>query len=701
MKHIILSADIAGKKLTLETGKLARQATASVLVTYGETTILATLVMAKNPREGADFLPLKIDFDEKFYASGKIKGSRFIKREGRPADEAVLVARAIDRTLRPLFPKGFYNEMQIILTVFSYDGENKADMVAGIAACAVLGASEAPIAGIAALGRVAQVGDQLISYPTKTQLKEANLDIIVGSIEDRVIMLEAGIQEVPEERVFEAIEFQMVENQKVSAVIADLVQQLNITRMQFTPSTYDTELYTRVLEYVKQPMERIYENVDKMERQMIVDEIKQETLDYFQTQYEADEWHTKEHEISELFEKAMKSIIRSEILLHERRVGGRSLDEVRPLHIEAGVFPRVHGSALFQRGETQGISVVTLGAGSDALLLDSMEGEETRTYMHHYNFPPFSVGDISTRRATGNREIGHGALAERALLPVIPSQDEFPYTIRVVTEILESNGSSSMASACGSTLALMDAGVPIKRPVSGIAMGLMVDQETGNYKVLTDLQDIEDFGGDMDFKVTGTRLGVTAIQVDMKVQGISFAIVRDALEKARAGRLFIMDAMLEVIAAPRSDLKSTAPRIESVRIHPDQIRDVIGKGGETINKIIAETGVSIDIQDDGRVDIFSSDAEGMRKAVEWVKNLTRKIEIGEVIDAKVVRIVEFGAFVSFPNGVDALCHISELAHRRVAKVEEVVKLGDVLKVKVLNIDNQGRYSVSHKATLEQ
>ena len=700
MAHVSVSAELGGKSLTLETGKLARQAN-SVLATYGGTTILATVVVASEPREGMDFLPLKVDFDEKFYASGKIKGSRFLKREGRAAEEATLVARGIDRTMRPLFPKGFYNEVQVILTVLSFDGDNKADMVAAAAASAVLAISEAPFSDIVAMARVGRVNNEFVYNPTNQQLAEGDMNIIVGSIEDRVMMIEAHMSEVPEEEIFSAVEFCMNESKKLITAIEDLVSQAGKEKIVFVPSECNKELLSEIGEYIKEPMEFIYGKIDKMTRQTYVKDLKKKAVAHFTEGLDEALASEKEKEISSLYEKAVKEVIRENILKHERRVGGRNLDEIRPIYIEAGILPVVHGSGLFQRGETQGLTITTLGSASEGQLIDSMEGEETKHYMHHYNFPPFSVGDISTRRFTGNREIGHGFLAERALLPVLPSQEEFPYTIRLVTEILESNGSSSMAAACGSTLALMDAGVPIKRPVSGIAMGLITDKETGVYKVLTDLQDIEDYGGDMDFKVTGSEKGVTAIQVDMKIKGLSFDIVKDALSKSKIGRMEILKKMLDVIPEPRKELAATAPKIISFMINTDRIKNVIGKGGETINKIIDQTGVKIDINDDGRVDVATSDADNMEKAVQWIKDLTRDIEVGEVFEGKVVKVADFGAFVNLLPGKDALCHISQLANRRVDKVEEIVKLGDTLKVKVMEVDSQGRVNVSHKVLLAE
>jgi len=700
MARFSVSTELGGKSLVLETGKLARQAN-SVLATYGETTVLATVVVSESAREGIDFLPLKVDFDEKFYASGKIKGSRFIKREGRPSEEATLVARAIDRTMRPLFPKGFHNDVQLILTVLSYDGENKADMVAAAAASAVLTISEAPFAGPVAMARVGRVNNELIYNPTFSQIKEGDLDIIVGSLENKVMMIEAKANEVVEEDIFTAVEFCMKESNKFINIVNELVAQVGKEKIVFTPAEYDDALYAQISDYIKEPIEFIYGKIDKMTRQTYVKDLKKKAIEGFTQGLEGDDLAAKEKEVAELYEKALKEVIRGNILKDERRVGGRTLDEIRPLYIEAGVLPVVHGSGLFQRGETQGLTITTLASASQAQLLDSMESEETKHYMHHYNFPPFSVGDINPRRFTGNREIGHGFLAENALVPVIPSQEEFPYTIRLVTEILESNGSSSMAAACGSTLALMDAGVPIKRPVSGIAMGLITDKDTGEYKVLTDLQDIEDFGGDMDFKVTGTEKGITAIQVDMKIKGLSFDVVSDALSKSKIGRMEILKKMLEIIPEPRKELAKTAPKIVSFMVNTDRIKDVIGKGGETINKIIDETGVNIDINDDGRVDVATNNAENMEKAVQWIKDLTRNIEAGEIFDAKVVRITDFGAFVNLLPGKDALCHISQLAKARVNNVEDVVKVGDTLKVKVLEIDSQGRVAVSHKVLLAE
>ncbi len=695
-----MSTLINGTELTLETGKLARQAN-SVLVTYGETTVLGTSVIAKKEREGFNFFPLKIDFDEKFYAAGRIKGSRFIKRETRPAEEAVLIARAIDRTIRPLFPKGFQNEAQVILTVLSYDGENSADMVAAIAACACLSISEAPFTGPVGLSRIGLVNDSFVFNPTHTQRAESSLDIIVGSLEEKVVMIEAGANEIPEDTVFKAIEFGMQENKKIINLIADLDKKVGKEKMVYTAAEYNKELYKEIANAIEEPIEGIYKSITKMDRQDFVSDLKEQIIVKFTAGVSEEELSEKSKEVGDLYEKALKDVIRKNVLEKERRVGGRSLDQIRPLFMETGLIPRVHGSGLFQRGETQGLTITTLGGPGDAQLIDNMEGEQTKTYMHHYNFPPFSVGDISTRRFTGNREIGHGFLAEKALIPVLPSSEDFPYTMRLVTEILESNGSSSMAATCGSTLSLMDAGVPIKRPVSGIAMGLMTDKETGVYKVLTDLQDIEDFGGDMDFKVTGTSEGITAIQVDMKIQGLTFDIIKDALEKSKTGRMEILEAMLKVIPEPKADLADTAPRITSLQINPDLIKVVIGKGGETINKIIKETGVDINIEDTGFVTITSTDSQGSEDAINWIKDLTREIKVGEIFEATVVKIMDFGAFVRLVPGKDALCHFSQLAHHRVEKVEQIVKEGDILKVKVMEVDERsGKIGVSHKVLLD-
>jgi len=698
MEKRIFSTEIGGKTLTLETGRLARQATASVLATYGETTVLATIVVAKEAKEGMGFLPLKVNFDEKFYAAGKIKGSRFMKREARPADAAILTSRAIDRTIRPLFPKGFYNDMQIILTVLSFDDQNSPDMVAAIGCMAALAMSNAPSAANVALGRVGSVDGNLVYNPTLEEQSNSSLNILVGSLSEKVIMIEAGINEVPENEVFKAIEFGMEQNKIILKVIDEMQQELGLEKLVFTPKEYDKDLYSKITDFVGSNVDVIYGKIDKMTRQNYVSELKERTVAEFTKEISEEELGEKTEEIKGLYEKAVKQVIRTNILEKERRVGGRTLDEIRPLYIETEVIPRVHGSALFQRGETQGLCITTLSGPGEGQLIDNMNGETVRRYMHHYNFPPFSVGDINGRRFVGNREIGHGFLAEKALLPVLPSEEDFPYTMRVVTEILESNGSSSMAAACGSTLSLMDAGVPIKRPVSGVAMGLMVDPETGNYKVLTDLQDIEDFGGDMDFKVTGTEKGITAIQVDMKIHGLTFDIVKDALEKSKIGRATILEAMLKVISSPRADLKPTAPRIVILKIDPDMIALVIGKGGETIQKIIRETGVTIDINDDGQINITSVNAENSKKAVDWIKSITREIKVGEEFEAKVKKVVDFGAFVELVPGKEALCHISELAHRRVNDVKEIVKIGDILKVKVKGIEN-GKISVSHKALL--
>lgn len=695
MKETIIQRKIGDTTLTFKTGKLARLATSSVMVQYGNTCVLGTLVMSEEAREGMSFFPLKIDFDEKFYAAGKIGGNRFQRREGRPSNDAILVSRAIDRTVRPLFPKGFHNEVQVILTVMSYDGTHTPDMVAAIATCACVAISPAPAVGPVALGRVGMIDEELIYNPTHEQQQESKMDIIIGSLEDRVMMIEAGANEIPEEGIFKGIQYALEQNKVIIEMIEELVSKVGQEKITFEAPAYDKDLFATIHEKANADIDFIYGQINKIERQDYIKALKTRVVEEVLATLPEEEQSERKDEVKELFEKSVKKIIRDNVLQSEKRVGGRTLDQVRPIYVETDVLPCVHGSALFQRGETQSMCVTTLGSPGDAMTIDGIYGESKRRYIHHYNFPPFSVGDVRTRRFVGNREIGHGNLAEKALLPVLPSQEDFPYTIRVVNEILESNGSSSMASACGSTLSLMEAGVPITRPVSGVAMGLMVDED-GSYKVLTDLQDIEDFGGDMDFKITGTSEGITAIQVDMKIHGLTFPIIKDALTKAKSGRDFIMEKMLEVIAKPNESLKAHAPRIESIRVNPDLIGAIIGKGGETINKIIDETGAQIDINEDGLVFVTSDDQDGAARAIQWIKDLTREIKVGEVFEGKIVRVLDFGFIVQLVPGKDALCHISQLANHRVEDIRTFAKEGDDLKVKVIKIEDNGKIAVSHK-----
>ena len=699
-----VETNLAGKTLSLETGKLAKQAN-SVVATLGETVVLATAVIAKEPTD-CDWLPLKVDYDEKYYAAGVIRHSPYMKRETRPSETATLTGRFIDRSIRPLFPKHFHNAMQLILTVLSYDKVNSPDIVASIAGNAALAISEAPFRGPVGMCRVGLEDDKYVLNPNHESIREDScpLSLIVSSVKDRIIMMEAGCNELDEKTMSGAIKFGNEANQSIIKLINDLVAKVGKPKIVVETPKKDQELLDKVASLAYPKLDPIFGQMAKIERDEFINAKKLEVCEELTSSIEDEsEKAEKSKEISDYFDLASKMLLRKNILENGKRVGGRGIAQIRPLYIEVGLLPRTHGSSLFQRGETQALGTVTLGGPRNCLNLESMEGEGTKKYFHHYNFPPFSVGDISNRRMTGNRELGHGALAERALRPVLPEGENFPYSIRTVSEILESNGSSSMASTCCCSLSLMDAGVPIKKAVSGIAMGLIVDPELDeqnrNYTVITDLADLEDFGGFMDFKVTGTSDGITALQVDMKLEGIPMSVVDDTLAKAYTGRLEILKKMSETIAEPRENLSQYAPNISNMKIDPEKIKIVIGKGGETINKIIKETGVEINIDDEGNIAITSEDQASADEAIKTIELLTKDVKIGEVYEGKVTRILDFGAIVQLLPGKDGLCHISELAKERVRKVEDICKVGDTLKVKVIDITPQGKTSLSHKITM--
>ncbi len=683
-----------GTSLKVETGQLAQQTNASALVSIGGTQVLATACMSRKP-QNLDFLPLVVSYQEKYYAAGMIAHSKVNKREGRPTDDKVLTARVIDRTIRPIFPKGLTHDLQTILTVMSYDNENEHDMVAGVGASVVFTISDIPFDGPTAMVRVGLINGAFILNPTVSQRKESDLDLIVSSTEEAVVMIEAQANEVSEEKMIEAIEFGFEAGKKICKFIKDIAKEIGKEKIQFTPKKVDERIEPLLREkYEKIITETIFdESLTKLERFGRFDDLKEEASELISSEFNEEDKISSE-DVKAVFETIIKNVIRRSILKEEKRIKGRKLDEIRPLSCEIDILDRVHGSGLFNRGETQGLSIVTLGGPESKLYKTGIEGEIKCRYFHHYNFPPFSVGEISNRLYTGNREIGHGALGEKALIPMLPKEADFPYTIRVVTEILSSNGSSSMASVCGSTLALMAAGVPIKKPVSGIAMGLMTDKETGEYKVLTDLQDEEDFGGDMDFKVAGTKDGITAIQMDIKLKGIPINIFKEAFKQARKGRLEILEAMLSVISEPRKELSQYAPRLESIQIELDQIRSVIGKGGETINKIIDATGVEISISEEGIVSITGGPGADMDKAIRMVQKIVEKPEVGKIYEGKVIKIMDFGAFVEILPHVEGLVHVSVMKKERVNHPSEVVKEGEIVRVKLLEIDKQGRYKLS-------
>ncbi len=695
------SLDWGGRTLTVEVGHFSLLANASCTVRYGDTLILATVAMSKNAREGIDFFPLMVNFEEKLYAAGKIKGSRFIKREGRPSDEAVLSGRLVDRAIRPLFNEQTRNDVQVILTALSVDGVNDSQVPAMIAAAVVLSISSIPWNGPIAGARVGRVNGEWKLNPSFAERETSDVDIMVAGTPEKIIMVEAGCQEAPDLDVVEALRFGAKELAPVITFIKEIQQAVGKPKMAATAAQQEKEAALEVVEGEVKAMvashveDWIFETVKKTrpERVAMVERFSLAIEEMLAAKEGLDEKIKKA--ILGRVKMYIEKHITEQIIARDRRLDGRAVTDIRDLSIEVALLPRTHGSGMFMRGDTQVLSVVTLGAPGDVQTLDTMEEEGKKRYMHHYSDTPASYGETGFMRGPGNRAIGHGALAERALEPVLPPEIDFPYAIRVVSEVLGSNGSSSMASTCGSTLALMDAGVPIKKPVAGIAMGLASDA-SGKWKVLTDLQDIEDGPGGMDFKIAGTADGITALQMDTKTDGLSWEIIAQTFNQAKAARIELLGAMAKTLAAPRPDLSPYAPRIVTIMINPEKIRDVIGPGGKMINKIIAETGVAIDIEDDGRVCITSNDADGMQKAVEWVKQLTHEVTAGETFEGTVVRIEDFGAFVQVLPGQDGLVHVSEIAWERTNRPSDVMKLGDVVKVVVKEIDNLGRISLSMK-----
>ena len=683
--------EMGGRKLIVENGKMAKQANGAVLVRYGDTVVLVTATASAEPREGIDFFPLTVDYEEKMYAAGKIPGG-FIKREGRPSSDAVLCARLIDRPIRPLFPKGYRNDVQIVATVLSVQQDNVPEIPAMIGASAALSVSDIPFEGPIAGVRVGRIGDDFIINPTKEEREKSTLNLTVAGSYDAVMMVEAGANELPEDVILDAILFGHKEIQHIVAFQEEIQKRCgkekHIAKLFTVPEAMEKEIEA----FARERIDVAVRNPDKLSRDADVADISADTMEHFLELYPE-----MEKEIGMAFHDLEKSVVRHMITHEKIRPDGREVEEVRPISCEVGLLPRAHGSGLFTRGQTQILSVTTLGTLSDEQIIDGLAPEWTKHYMHHYNFPGYSVGEARPMRSPGRREIGHGALAERALLPVLPSIEKFPYTVRVVSEVLESNGSSSMGSVCGSTLSLMQAGVPIKRPVSGVAMGLV--KEGDAYTILTDIQGMEDALGDMDFKVAGTEKGITAIQMDIKVDGLSREILSSALQQAKRGRAFILGKMMEVIDKPAEDLSPHAPRVETIKVKVDKIRDVIGTGGKVVKGIIEETGVQIDIHEDGNIYIFSTDADGMKKARQRIEDIVRDVEVGEVYKGRVTRLLKFGAFVELLPGKEGLCHISQLARQRIEKVEDVVKVGDELEVKVVEIDDKGRINVSHKALL--
>ena len=681
------STIFCGRKLIIETGKMAFLADGAVTVQYGDTMVLGTAVVSNQPRPGIDFFPLMIDYEERMYATGKISGSRFVKREGRSSEKGTLTARLIDRPIRPLFPKGFRNDVQGVATVLSADLVHSPDIPALIAISTALMLSGAPFEGPVAGVRVGLIDGELVTYPTEEQMKTSTLDLVVAGTGEAIMMVEAGAAEVDEATIIRAMELAHKAMQPVIKLQNEIVAALGVKIKVFALVKADADLKTAISGFLDGKLGPAVRHQDQFLRHDAVQNLRQLATDQF-NDYETAEVHLA-------FNSVIDAELRRAILEDNVRPDGRKPDQIRDISAQVGLLPRTHGSALFVRGTTQVLNVTTLASTSYAQLVDTMEEDTTKRYMHHYNFPGYSTGETRPMRSPGRREIGHGALAERALLPVIPSVEDFPYAIRSVSEVLSSNGSTSMASVCGSTLSLMEAGVPITKPVSGIAMGLM--SEGNRYVILSDIRDAEDFAGDMDFKVAGTADGITALQMDMKLKGIATSILSEALEQAKAGRAHILGKMLEVIAVPSAELKPFAPRITKLMINPEKIREVIGKGGETINRIIAETGVEIDIEDSGLIMIASTSGEAADKAIAIIQSIVAEPEVGTIYDGTVVKVMDFGAFVNIMPGRDGLVHVSQLAKTRVEHPSDVVEVGDRVQVKLMEIDGQGRLNLSIKA----
>lgn len=688
------SIDWAGRKLTVEIGQLAKQANGAVLVRYGDTAVLSTATASKEPKN-LDFFPLTVNYEERLYAVGKIPGG-FIKREGRPSEKAILASRLIDRPIRPLFADGFRNDVQVVSMVMSVDQDCSSEMAAMFGSSLALSVSDIPFEGPIAGASVGRIDGEFIINPSVEQTEKSDIHLVVAGTKDAINMVEAGAMEVPEETMLEAIMFGHEEIKRLIAFQEEIVAEIGKDKMEIVLYQVDAELEAEVRSICEKDMIVAIQVQEKHAREAAIKVVKDEIIAKYEEQDAAED---KLKQVKQILDKIVKGEVRRLITEDKVRPDGRGLDVIRPLSSEVGLLPRTHGSGLFTRGQTQALSICTLGALGDVQILDGLGIEEEKRFMHHYNFPNFSVGETGPIRGPGRREIGHGALGERALEPVIPSEKDFPYTVRLVSEVLESNGSTSQASICASTLAMMDAGVPIKAPVAGIAMGLIKSGE--HYSILTDIQGMEDHLGDMDFKVAGTAKGVTALQMDIKIEGLSREILEEALQQAKKGRMQILDSMLSTLEQPRGELSKYAPKILTMKINPDKIRDVIGPSGKQINKIIEETGVKIDIEQDGTVFISSTNEEMNQKAKKIIEDIVREVEVGQMYLGKVKRIEKFGAFVEIFNGKDGLVHISELAEERVGKVEDVIALGDELLVKVTEIDKQGRVNLSRKAVLRE
>ena len=689
----IFKTDLAGRELSVSIGKYAEQANGACFVRYGDTVLLVTATSSKTPREGIDFFPLSVEYEEKYYAAGKIPGG-FIKREGRPSEHAILTARLIDRPLRPLFPEGYRNDVQIIASLLSNDPTCSSQVAAMIGSSIALSISDIPFNGPIAAVQMGYINNEYVVNPSADELEKSDLNLTVAGTHEAIMMVESGSNELSEDVVLEAILKAHDEIKKITEFISEIAREVGKEKQEYTVFEVKKEVEEKINSNYREAMIQAMNHPDKMERlkqsSELIDRIKDEM---------GEEFPDDSASISAAIDQLQYNEVRHQILVDGIRPDLRAFDEIRPLSAEVGILPRTHGSGLFKRGQTQVLSVATLGVSDDAQVIDGMLDEYEKKYIHHYNFPPYSVGDTRPLRSPGRREIGHGALAERALIPVLPSEEEFPYTIRVVSEVLSSNGSSSQASICGSTLALMDAGVPIKKPVAGIAMGL-ISGDDGKKVILTDIQGLEDHLGDMDFKVAGTRDGITALQMDIKISGIDRSVLEKALAQAKVARMQILDVIHGAIAEPRKEISKYAPRLIQMSIHPDKIREVIGPGGKVINQIIAETGVKIDIEDDGSVIIASVDSEMGEKAKSIIENIIKDVEVGEVYEGTVTKIMKFGAFVDVLNGKEGLLHISQIDNKRINEVEDVLKSGDKVTVKVIGIDNDGKIDLSRKVLLK-
>ena len=695
MENHIFETEIGGKKVTVETGRYCEQADGTCWVKCGETVIMVNVTMAEQPRPGIDFFPLGVDFEEKMYSVGKIPGG-FKKREGRPSDKAILTSRLIDRPLRPLFPKGFFNDVSVVATALSIDPDVAPEPLAMLGSSFALTISGIPFAGPTGSVNVALIDGKYIANPNNEEREKSRMSLTVSGTRDAVLMVEAGAKEVTEEEMLGGIMFAHDIIKKLVDFQLKAKEEIGKAPKEVEYYVIDKELEEAVRAYASEKLDYALDTFDRQERQTRQDEVDKDVKEHF-----AETFPEKEREIGDVLYKMTKEKVRAKILNKGIRPDGRKLTDIRPIWCDAGVLPRVHGTGVFTRGQTQVLTTLTLGTISDAQKLEGLDDEEVKRYVHHYNMPPYSTGEARQLKSPGRREIGHGALAERALEPVIPSEEEFPYALRLVSEVLSSNGSSSMASVCGSTLALMDGGVQIKAPVAGIAMGLIKDDESCKVAVLSDIQGLEDFLGDMDFKVAGTTKGITAIQMDIKIKGIDENILRTALEQARQGRLYILDKMLAVIDKPRAEISKYAPKIITFTINPDKIKDVIGSGGKTINKIIEETSVKIDIEDDGQVFIATPDSDMAEKAKQIILNIAEDLEVGKIYSGKVARIMNFGAFVDIAPGKEGMIHISKLSSKRVEKVEDVVNIGDEVEVEVIKIDNKGRVDLKLIAKQEK